>query len=100
VDVFGFASCYQRGAGSQGAYETSFVRERRTFDLHCSRSIKRMGGFLSSKTSSQDTWKSDARYAMEEGTYCVICGSPFDIEGDIYNQDPIEPRYQVSALQN
>jgi hypothetical protein len=58
-----------------------------------------MGVLLSSQTGAHDTWKSDARYAMEAGTYCVICGSSFDIEGDIYKQDPKEPRYQVSTPQ-
>jgi hypothetical protein len=56
-----------------------------------------MGGYSSSQTVQNGTWKSDAWYAMESGTYCVICGGPFDIEGDIYNQDPKEPRYQVSV---
>jgi hypothetical protein len=53
-----------------------------------------MGNLWSSRTV-EDSWKSDARYAMEAGTYCVICGGPFDIEGDVYNLDPKEPRYQV-----
>jgi hypothetical protein len=35
---------------------------------------------------------------MEAGTYCVICGGPFDIEGDVYNLDPKEPRYQVGRI--
>jgi hypothetical protein len=37
-------------------------------------------------------------YAMESGTSCVICGNPFDIEGDVHNLDPKEPRYQVRSL--
>jgi hypothetical protein len=57
-----------------------------------------MGTFFSSSTTEDDGWKSDARYAMESGTYCVICGAPFDIEGDVYNLDPKEPRYQVGHL--
>jgi hypothetical protein len=52
-----------------------------------------MGSLLSSKV--EDDWKSDARHAMEAGTFCVVCGSPFDIEGDIYNIDPKDIRFQV-----
>jgi hypothetical protein len=59
-----------------------------------------MGTFFSSSAAEDDGWKSDARHAMESGTYCVICGAPFDIEGDVYNLDPKEPRYQVRHPQN
>ncbi|KAF1846506.1 uncharacterized protein K460DRAFT_281861 [Cucurbitaria berberidis CBS 394.84] len=52
-----------------------------------------MGSFLSSRIDDAD-WKSDARYAMESGTFCVICGGPFDVEGDVYNIDPKEMRYR------
>ena len=45
-----------------------------------------------------DEWKSDVRHAMEAGTYCVICGGPFDIEGEVYNIDAKDPRFQVSPL--
>ncbi|CAN9199158.1 unnamed protein product [Alternaria sp. RS040] len=51
-----------------------------------------MGGLHSSKV--EEVWKSDARYAMEAGTFCVVCGSPFDIEGDVYNIDPKDIRFQ------
>jgi hypothetical protein len=57
-----------------------------------------MGNLWSLQTAEHDEWKSDAQYAMESGTYCVICGNPFDIEGDVYNLDPKEPRYQVRIL--
>ena len=53
---------------------------------------------LSSEDAGEENWKSEARYAMEAGTYCVICGGPFDLEGDVYNLDPKEPRYQVRML--
>jgi hypothetical protein len=53
-----------------------------------------MGGLLSSKVV-EDNWKSDARYAMEAGTFCVVCGNPFDIGGDVYNIDPKDKRFQV-----
>lgn len=52
-----------------------------------------MGGLHSSKV--EEVWKSDARHAMEAGTYCVVCGGPFDIEGDVYNIDPKDIRFQV-----
>jgi hypothetical protein len=55
-----------------------------------------MGGVLSSKV--EDDWKSDARYAMEAGPFCVVCGGPFDIEGDVYNIDPKDIRFQVRYL--
>jgi hypothetical protein len=53
-----------------------------------------MGSFISSLP--EDDWKSDAQHGMESGTFCVICGGPFDIEGDVYNIDPKDPRFQVS----
>jgi hypothetical protein len=56
-----------------------------------------MGNFFSSSVD-EDDWKSDAQYAMEAGTFCVICGGPFDMEGDVYNLNPKEPRYQVCRL--
>ncbi|KAG9194726.1 hypothetical protein G6011_04761 [Alternaria panax] len=51
-----------------------------------------MGGLLSSKV--EDDWKSDAQHAMETGSFCVVCGNPFDIEGDVYNIDPKDTRFQ------
>ncbi|KAF2027695.1 hypothetical protein EK21DRAFT_71444 [Setomelanomma holmii] len=53
-----------------------------------------MGSFLSSRANADDNWKSDARFAMESRVYCVICGGPFDTEGEVYNLDTKEPRYQ------
>ncbi|KAF2855798.1 hypothetical protein T440DRAFT_536007 [Plenodomus tracheiphilus IPT5] len=50
-----------------------------------------MGNLFSSP--SADDWKSDVRYAMESGAFCVICGGPFDIEGNVYGIDPKDPRY-------
>lgn len=55
-----------------------------------------MGSLLSSKVS--DDWKSDARCAMEDSRFCVICGGPFDVEGDVYNIDPKDMRFQVNHL--
>lgn len=40
-------------------------------------------------------WRSDAHFAMESGTYCVICGNTFDLQGDVYNENPKDPRFQV-----
>lgn len=54
-----------------------------------------MGNVWSSHIDDSDGWKSDATYAMEAGAFCVICGSPFDIEGDVYNVDHKAARYQV-----
>ncbi|KAF1934963.1 hypothetical protein EJ02DRAFT_471526 [Clathrospora elynae] len=51
-----------------------------------------MGSFISSRP--EQDWKSDARHAMEAGAFCVICGGPFDIEGDVYNIDPKDTRFQ------
>ena len=50
-----------------------------------------------SSTAAAEEWKSDARRAMENGTYCVICGSPFDIEGEIYNIDAKDSRFRVCS---
>ena len=55
-----------------------------------------MGSYFSSP--AKDVWKSDVRYAMDAGTFCVICGGPFDIEGDVYNIDPKDPRFQVRHI--
>jgi hypothetical protein len=55
-----------------------------------------MGNLLSSAAVQIDGWKSDARYAMESGAYCVVCGAPFDTEGDVYNLDAKAPQHQVS----
>ncbi|KAJ4368387.1 hypothetical protein N0V83_006744 [Neocucurbitaria cava] len=52
-----------------------------------------MGNTPSSR-GEDSNWKSDARYAMESGVFCVICGGPFDMEGDVYNIDPKEERYR------
>ncbi|KNG48936.1 hypothetical protein TW65_04347 [Stemphylium lycopersici] len=51
-----------------------------------------MGGYFSSQKESQ--FKSDAQRAMEDGTFCVICGGPFDLEGEIYDIDPKDPHFQ------
>ncbi|KAF1833013.1 hypothetical protein BDW02DRAFT_599477 [Decorospora gaudefroyi] len=51
-----------------------------------------MGSFVSTQT--EEGWKSDARHAMEAGRFCVICGGPFDIEGNVYTNDPKDPRFQ------
>ncbi|KAH8724893.1 hypothetical protein GQ44DRAFT_799044 [Phaeosphaeriaceae sp. PMI808] len=53
-----------------------------------------MGSVLSLQADEYVRWKSDAWYAMESGTFCVICGGPFDIEGDVHNLSPKDPRYQ------
>jgi hypothetical protein len=53
-----------------------------------------MGSFVSAQ-AEEDEWKSDARHAMEAGVYCVVCGNPFDIEGDVYNIDAKDTRFQV-----
>lgn len=53
-----------------------------------------MGSLLS--TSEPDLeCKSEARFAMESSCFCVICGSPFDLEGEVYNLDVAAARYKV-----
>lgn len=54
---------------------------------------RKMGNIFS--TAPTQPWRSDARQAMESGTSCVLCGSPFDIEGDVYNIDAKNPRFRV-----
>ncbi|KAL6710348.1 hypothetical protein ACN47E_009294 [Coniothyrium glycines] len=51
-----------------------------------------MGNIFSS--TPVEEWNSDAHRAMEDGVSCVICGGPFDIEGDVYGIDPKDPRFQ------
>lgn len=54
-----------------------------------------MGSLLS--TSKADPgWKSEAQFAMESSCFCVICGSPFDLEGEVYNLDAGAARYKVN----
>ncbi|USP76101.1 hypothetical protein yc1106_03375 [Curvularia clavata] len=50
-----------------------------------------MGGYLSSPCKEER--KHDVRYVAETGPFCVICGGPFDIEGEIYNIDPKDPQF-------
>jgi hypothetical protein len=52
-----------------------------------------MGGYLSSQREPGS--KCDLRHTAETGPFCVICGGPFDIEGEIYNIDPKDPQFQV-----
>jgi hypothetical protein len=54
-----------------------------------------MGSLLSS--TAADDWKSDARHAMEASRFCVICGGPFDVEGDVHNINPKDMRFEVST---
>lgn len=58
-----------------------------------------MGGFQSSP-QARDTWKGEAQYAMEAGTFCAICGGPFDLEGDVIGFNPKQKQYEVSLLYN
>ena len=34
---------------------------------------------------------------MESSCFCVICGSPFDLEGEVYNLDTGAERYKVNT---
>jgi hypothetical protein len=34
---------------------------------------------------------------MEDSRFCVICGGPFDVVGDVYNIDPKDMRFQVNS---
>jgi hypothetical protein len=52
-------------------------------------------GSLLSKSQSDPEWKSEAQSAMESSCFCVICGSPFDLEGEVYNLDTEAARYKV-----
>lgn len=56
-----------------------------------------MGSFLSLQ-AAEEGWKSDARYSMETGCFCVLCGGPFDMEGEVYNIDQKEKSYQVRLI--
>lgn len=53
-----------------------------------------MGSLLSTSQPNPE-WKSDAQFAMESNWFCVICGSPFDLEGEVYNLDSKAARYMV-----
>ena len=83
-----------RCAGHHNVEQSCPLRKRR-LSTNCIRNHFIMGNPWSSQVDDDDNWKSDAKYAMEAGTFCVICGSPFDIDGDVYNVDPKEARYQV-----
>lgn len=56
-----------------------------------------MGSLLSTSQSDPE-WKSEAKFAMESSCFCVICGSPFDLEGEVYNLDAAAARYKVSTV--
>jgi hypothetical protein len=58
-----------------------------------------MGNFFSGlfPTPSDNSWKSDAQFAMESSWFCILCGAPLDITGDAYSLDPEEERYKVGA---
>ncbi|KAJ4986271.1 hypothetical protein SVAN01_08206 [Stagonosporopsis vannaccii] len=51
-------------------------------------------GSLLSKSEPNLECKSEARFAMESSCFCVICGSPFDLEGEVYNLDAAAARYK------
>lgn len=59
-----------------------------------------MGNIWSSTDPGDEDkiWTSDAWYAMESGAFCIVCGAPFDIKGDVYNLDPKKLEYQVSCF--
>jgi hypothetical protein len=65
------------------------------------RSIDAMGGLFSRLFSSSidNSWKSDAEFAMESSWFCVLCGTPLDITGDAYNLNPEDERFKVSVSQ-
>lgn len=56
-----------------------------------------MGGSRS-RHGTGDDWKREARYAMGMGSYCAVCGGPFNIAEDVHIVDPKEPRHQVRML--
>lgn len=55
-----------------------------------------MMGSLLSTSQPDPEWKSEAQFAMESSCFCVICGSPFDLEGEVYNLDTEAARYKVN----
>ena len=55
-----------------------------------------MGSILSTSQPDRE-WKSEAQFAMESSCFCVICGSPFDLEGEVYNLDTEAARYKVKV---
>lgn len=52
-------------------------------------------GSLSSTSQPEPEWKSEAQFAMESSCFCVVCGSPFDLAGEVYNMDTEAARYKV-----
>lgn len=55
-----------------------------------------MGSHFST-SKPEPKWKSEAQFAMESSCFCVICGSPFDLEGEVYNLDTGAERYKVNT---
>ena len=55
-----------------------------------------MGSYFST-SKPEPKWKSEAQFAMESSCFCVICGSPFDLEGEVYNLDTGAERYKVNT---
>lgn len=52
-------------------------------------------GSLLSAPQPDPKWKSEAQFAMESSCFCVVCGSPFNMEGEVYNLDTTANRYKV-----
>jgi hypothetical protein len=54
-------------------------------------------GSLLSTSQPESEWKSEAQFAMESSCFCVVCGSPFGLHGEIYNFDTEAAHYQVNT---
>ncbi|KAH6614020.1 hypothetical protein C7974DRAFT_69037 [Boeremia exigua] len=51
-------------------------------------------GSLLSHPKPDPKWISEAEFAMESSCFCVICGSPFDLQGEVHNLDTAAARYK------
>lgn len=55
-----------------------------------------MGNHLST-SQTEPEWKSEAEFAMESSCFCVVCGSPFSLTGELYNFDTEAIHYKVTT---
>ncbi|KAH7398535.1 hypothetical protein BKA66DRAFT_556696 [Pyrenochaeta sp. MPI-SDFR-AT-0127] len=51
-------------------------------------------GNIFSLRAAEDNWQSYTQYAMDSDWFCVVCGGPFNLEGEVYNLDSKERSYQ------
>lgn len=55
-------------------------------------------GSLLSTFQTEPAWRAEAHFAMESSCFCVVCGSPFGLFGEIHSFDTEVEHYQVNRV--